>query len=101
MIPLTINCTDCYQSMRIELQVISHMRDEQIVAAECRCGRIMGAINGTDISRRRESLVRADIKPDGDIAKWEASTILHCRERINEAERVIAAATWANGGKTS
>lgn len=95
--PLPISCTECHQPMRVEHQSIAHARDEIIVAAECGCGRIIGSI----LPCRGRPFIRADIVADsrGDIGKEAAHVIGYCRERIADMERLIAAATWANGGR--
>jgi hypothetical protein len=103
--PLPISCTDCHQAMRIEFQRISPMRDEIIVAAECRCGRLLGAVFGGTVAAQRHAgrpITRHDIDAcQGDIGKDAADSIAFARQRIADAERLIAAATWANEGRKS
>lgn len=101
--PLPISCTDCHQLMRVEFQDANQAHDSVIVAAECRCGRIIGEIFGQALhahARGNRPLLRADIGRDtGAIGEQAAESIRYASERIAEQERWIAAATWANGGR--
>lgn len=104
--PLPINCTDCHQPMRVEFQGANRAHDSVIVAAECRCGRIIGEIFGQVLHahcRGNRPLLRADIGRDTgfEIGEQAAEVIRYAHERIAEMERWIAAATWANGGRKS
>lgn len=101
--PLPVSCTDCHQPMRVEYQCIDGLRDSVTVAAECRCGRVIGSVCGSKIAAHRygaRPITRRDIDAYlGDVGKEAAGMIAFARQRIAEAERLVAAATWANRGR--
>lgn len=99
--PLPISCTDCRQPMRVEHQSESPAIDAYIVAAECGCGRVIGELSGMHLLRYMRGtrpIVRSDIQPPSeDIGMQARALIDRAREAITEAEKRIAAATWAKG----
>lgn len=102
--PLPISCTDCNQPMRVEFQMDQwSWCHTVIIAAECRCGRVIGTIARRAVLELDDgrSLTRADIKvqADADLGKEAAESIAQYREAIADMERVIAAATWVRGGR--
>jgi hypothetical protein len=99
---IPISCVDCLQAMHVEHRHEESCTDLVIVAAECRCGRVIGILEHGTLMRflyGNSPIVRQDIKmPDFDIGKGAVALIEQARERILSAERLIAAATWVKDG---
>lgn len=100
--PIPISCTDCHRTMRVEFQEIDEVNDATMIAAECRCGRVIGRVPGRTLFALRSGrpILRSDIDRDlGDVGEEATRAIERYRSRIAAMERLISAATWANGGR--
>lgn len=98
--PIPISCTTCHQAMRVEFQDSITPLDEMVVAAECGCGRRIGTIFGARLieTRHGRPLIAHDIA-QVDVGEYAQRMVEYARDLMARGERLVAAATWARGGK--
>lgn len=95
---LQIGCVECHQTMDIKYLIRMEIKDAVLVAAECACGRLLGEIDGQTlhiVARNPERpLTSSDIKSDDSACVAAPRIIERAKERIVNAERLIAVGTW-------
>lgn len=98
--PVRLACTDCHRDMRVQFQTFEPATDSLIVAAECDCGRVMGEIDGHLLQAGFGTPARpfhgSSMQHIPELGHGAKERIIAMRGRIDELERLIAAATWAS-----
>lgn len=98
--PVTISCIVCLTHMRIEWQEQCDRDDEIIVAAECKCRRLLGRLGYVALRYRQDcKFSSTDLQPlsADDLAEWGRRSMEHGRELMLRGERFVSAATWVRG----